>query len=55
MSKQNLKLIRQRAIELNLREVEIYKTQVVGNNKFCDKIHVPIGWKGKKVLVVMLE
>ncbi len=55
MSRQNLKLIRKGVIELSLREVEIYKTRVVGNNKFCDKIHVPLGWKGKKVLMVMLE
>lgn len=39
---------------LDLSNCELYEGKVVGNNKFCDKIHVPFGWKGKKALVVLI-
>ncbi len=52
MPRNNIKKINKTELILNLKRCEIYKGTVTGNNKTCDKVHVPLGWKGRAVFVV---
>ncbi len=55
MARKNLRKTAYKGLEFNLKDVEIFQGKVTGNNKSCSKIQVPLGWKGKKVLVVMIN
>jgi hypothetical protein len=47
--------IKYRTLNLSIQDVEIIERRAGANNKFCDRVNVPLGWKGKKVLVVLLK
>ena len=53
MGNKNLIPINQRVFVFTLGDVEVFEGRVTGNNNSTDKIQVPFGWKGKKVLVVL--
>ena len=55
MKPSNLKATRYKTLELDLRDVNIMKGRVVGNNKTSSKVHVPTEWKGKRVYVVVVD
>jgi putative transposon-encoded protein len=55
MGNSNLKKITGRTLIFNLQQAETYEGRVTGNNHSCDKIQVPHGWKGSRVLVVLIK
>ena len=52
MARNNIKKTNKTELTISLKRCEIYKGVVTGNSDSCDKVHVPLGWKGRTVFVV---